>query len=588
MAIRNAEEENNNTTGTGTPGQATGQAPGQTRTGPLALNFGSGNTGLINPNNIDSKIAKLAVDLKTIFVEANAKAEINVFSNILTISILRNAKVFYYIMVPGSISTELTVSQFMETVSNNMDPKLTVDNVTPQMHKYIVNELKKVYSSTTVSGVTSLDGIVIPYGIDTADENLVKALAGTSYNTCSLEASITSGEARDVNIRESITRTKGVSRLKQYSLTQETNDYFSRPTRTSFGVELTAPQTQGFLSSLTNEEIVCATKGYINILPKNYRQAYPGMVPIDRVGFMGNIVINMIDQPIPTLGYAFIGMASTAVMAKDYNWVKPIMANLDNIGHLNKIVNINSDKQGGKVIDLVKLKMTPDEKAGLIIKLIDQGITLSVDVPMLDNKITTLTPIAAAATSHDPAVVKAAEQDIINTMNIVTDGEFSKFFKGQIFDGRGVILPQGEFATDKGQMSIDHVDAPYIMKNYANNYNELISNLMFSELAYSGDPFLERVRFLQKIGIDAKLTGKKIRVTFSTVFVEAMLNSFMSCGLDPQFDNTSVINRQTGLDFTSNYFNHANLQNVPQFGHSSQGNQNGFGYKAGFATSYYQ
>ncbi len=588
MAIHGKEKvDNTKTTGTETPTVPNpNPAPGR-QTGPVPITFGGSVGGFINPNNVNTKVTKLANDIKEVYKEVNGQAEVNVFSNIITVSIIKDTDVYYYILVPEISTMDITVNAFIDSIINNAPMTLVVDYVSPEMHKYIRGELSRVYSNTAAKRIVSLDGFVIPSNIDTQDENLVRALSGTAYNICLAEAGIVSGEFQDLSVSKSVASVKGVTRLKQFALTQDTNDSFGRPTRTSWGVELTSPQSQGFMSALTQEEVVVSVKGYINILPKSYQTAYPGTVPQDKTGFIANIVINMIDQPVPTLGYALLGIASAAVNARTYNWVKPLLANPDGIGHLNKISNIFNDKANGKTIDLEKLKVSPEEKAATIIKLIDQGVTLSVDVPLLDPKITTLTPIATAAVHTNRAAVEAAEKDIINTLNILTDGRFGNIFKGQIFDGRGVVLPQGEFASHKGQMtSIDHIDAPYIMKNYSSGYMELLGNMMFSELGYNVDPFLERMKFMQKAGIDAKITGKKIRATFSSVFIESLLISLTESGLDPIFENTSVINAQTGLDFTAQYFNHAVLNNMPQFGHASLG-QNQMQYNAAFQTMQY-
>ncbi len=586
MAIHDDEQQQQKpNTGTG---NNTGGNPSR---GPEALNFGTASTLLLNPNNIDAKISKLANDLKIVFDNAGIKnVTVSIFSNILTVSLESDHKVLYYIIVPSTSSTELTVSSFIDSIMNNINPILAVDIVSPDMYTYIVDQLKVIYAGKNIQHFKSLDGLVLPHNVDTTDQSVISAVAGTSFMICNTEASILSGRARDLSVKESADKTKGITKLRQYSITQDTLDYFGRPTRTEFGVELSAPQTQGFKSILSANEVIVTTNGFINILPKNYQVQYPGAMPVEKVGFMANIVINMMDQPTPTLGYAFLGIATTAILARSYNWVQPVSANADNVGYLNKLVNLNPDKPGApaKSIDFNKLKMNSTEKNNIIVGLIDKGVTLSVDIPILDNKITTMTPIAVAAVSADPKAVSNAKADIINTLNLITGNEFGRYFKGDIFDNKGIVLPQGEFSTDKGQVSIDHIDAPYIMKHYGNNYMDLLSNLMFSELGYNGNPFLERIKFLHKVGIDAKITGKKIRATFSTDFVEALLLSFAACGLNPQYDSVSVINKQTGLDFTANYFQHSDLGNLPQFGHQMQTGQNGYRYDTNYNSNIYR
>jgi len=568
--------------------KVTQAASGQS--GSTHLNFGGVMSGrLINPNSLDGKTGELAKDIKAVFNNFGVEADVNHFANLVVVSVEKNGEVFFYTLVPSTHSTDLTVNQFIDTLMSNQKPLLAVDLVGPDMIEFIKNELARIYASKQVKTFVTLDGLVIPHDVDTKDERLVAALAGHAYNTIAIEMAMRFKEVKDVNIRESIQQTNGMSRLKMYSLTQESMDGFGRPVRTEFGVELTAPQTTGFLSALTNEEVIVSTKGYINVVPRNYVEQFPGQAPENKVGFLANIVINMMEQPVPTLGYAMIGIASTAVLAKDHNWVEPVMANAENIGYLNKFVNINNDKSP-KAIDIPSLKIAPGDKAMLISKLINQGVVVSVDVPMYDDKITTLTPLAvAAAPDTPPNVRQAAEADIIETLNEVTDGAFGKYFNGGRIVDVGAILPNGEYAEKKGKVSIDHIDAPYVLKNFATGYQELIANLMYSELNFNVDSMSERVKFLNKIGVDAKLTGKKVRVTLTAEFINAMISAFAECGLRPKFDNTSVINTQTGLDFTSQYYQHAVLgQNLPNFVQAGQPMQQGFGYQGQIYSGYYR
>jgi len=557
------------------------QVPG---TGPRALNFGS-STGLINPSNLDHKVAELGKAIGKTLADNGAKADINIFSNLLVISKINGKKIYYYTIVPGTVSTELSVSQFMDMIEAKQEPLLSVDIVSNEMHRYISGELVKSYTNGQFT-TRSLDGLVIPNNIDTTTQDLVNALTAKSYNTITIEASIDAGEIRDISIRQSLAQTNGMTRLKLYNLTGDSPDTFGRPTRTSWGIELTAPSSKGFRSTLTQEEVVTSTKGFINIVPKQYEIPYaPNMPPVKKVGFVANIIINMIDQPTPTLGYALMAIASASVLTRGDNWVKPLVANVAGIGHLNKIANINNDKQG-KAIDMEGMKMKPVEKAVIIKKIVDRGVMISVDIPLLDDKITTLGALAVVGTNENQSAVQAATKDIVDTLNVMTDGGFTKEMIPGMLDGPAVILPNGEFTDREGLKSIDHIDAPYVVKNYGNGYEDLLSNLMFSELGHAGAPVLERVSFLQKAGIDAKLTGKKVRITFNAEFINALVNAFAKCGLSPVFDTNTII-PQNGLEFTAGYHNNAIFgQNTAQFGHAGH-SQAGYDYNQAYRNSYY-
>lgn len=549
-----------------------------------SLGFFPLNNKLINGNNTDASTVELAKQLKTVIAQTNDEnVNIHVFtrsnypaltySNIV-VTLLKNKDLFYYdILLEGTNPHDTSVSTLVESIKTNKPAFIASDAINEELHRIVLSVINK----TGDLNVHNMDGIIIPTGTE-FNETVVNDIAANAYNTLAMAAMLNSNEISDLNISRAMAQTNGYLALKDYSLTAPHIDALGKEKKVNWGVELTA-YTKGnnnVPNTLEGASHISTVKGYINYIPEDKQIQVPGMLPTTKTMFHPQLILNVFDVVVPSLGYVLMSLATSVVLAKDDNWIKPVIDTLQNtdIGVLNKVANINNviDKAPGaiKVASLNKL----EDKVAAIKKLVPLEPILCMDISAFSDNSVLLSPIAAAAEGSQEAV------DYINkTAMMLCNGKFESVNRSEMFAMSPIVIPEGEWVNNKGvQKTFDDIDTPYILSVGGTAAQKLAVDYISTELGKSPNPFVDRLELINNLGINGKVTGKKMRVTFSNIFLNNLLNGLIASGFVPRFESSEIINKPTGFGFTANTFSSATMSDIAAFPTYGTGNQNNFGY----------
>ncbi len=540
------------------------------------LNFGMGG-GFMSKKTMGADEVAFAKALSKILTKANDGIGVHIFSrssfemlayaNIVITLRMDNIITYSNILLEGTGNCDMTVNTFMETINAQERPYVTTDAIDDELDKVVRGQLQANYPEVKEEDFISMQGIVIPAQVDIEDENLIHEVAVETYNSCLLELGLISGELKDIDLNASLSTVSGFVKLRQLTLTQPNINALGQQTKVDWAVELsstnktsqTSPNTVGSETSITT------AFGRINFLPEEYSENVIGMPPVIKTGLHPQIVVTNFEQSMPSLGYTLLSLATTAVMARDVNWIKPILSNNEtsiDIGVLNKLTNIENSEKGGSAIKVNNVKLSQEERVSLIMKFASLAPVISLDTIAFGENASVLSTFSSAAKGYN-----AASHEIIETLAEMTNGSFPANFPiSEIFASEPLVIPDGTWIDKNGtQRTIDDIDTAYILSVGGTTSRQLAGDYIYSELGMSNNAFIDRVMLLQKLGINAKITGRKMRMTFSHNFIDTMLNAFTSCGLNPRFEDNQIFNRPTGLGFTNGAFDRAGVTNVNAF-----------------------
>lgn len=466
---------------------------------------------------------------------------------------------FVYLIEATGING-ITTDQYIEMIETKRVPFVTTDAIDNALFNIIERELSVKEES---SEFLNIEGIVIPADAE-IDDRMVYSLVATGYNALVMEIGIRTGEMSDINIREEISRTNASFTMRELSISQPYTDSVGRQHKVSWGVDMTLESKQQNATSpntLGSSILITSVKGRLNFLPEEYTETQPGMLPQVKVGFHPQVIIEVLQGKTPSLSFALMGLFTSAVMAKDNNWMRPILDGTSpDIGVFNKILNVFAEKSPAK-IDIVKGKLNVEEKVEMLHKMAHMSPILSMDITMFDDNASVNNTFAAAANG-----VYEAGQDIIDTLSDITNGAFpSNFSPKNIFATTPIELPVGRWNDKNGEeRTLDEIDTPYIL-SLTGNVQEVVSNYTHTELGQSRFSFYDRCSLIQRIGILAAIDARKLRVTFTASFVDALISSMITAGLSPRFDAASLVTRPTGFGFTTGMFSASNIGQIGAF-----------------------
>jgi hypothetical protein len=398
------------------------------------------------------------------------------------------------------------------------------------------------------------------------DDQAIAIRADMAFNPPYYKMLQDRGEIVDESIQSMAARLdsgRNEFRLDFFELEGESSDINDIPVRTDFAIDVVAPKPEDVDRLFDGDNsVITTTSGFINLIPEEYElESRRGRKIETEIGFGALIVVNDIETEDMTLAQNLIALASATALYEEYNWVKPLLSKFDDIKALNKLADIDFSKS--------------DTPASVVTTLVNRGATLAVDFHIYGTNIVNATALSttagilAARDKDSKAIMKKAQKDAFDTLDNITEGLFYDIAGKEPLFEESYILPVGYHLSDKSErLSLDSIDASYIIRKHPRDYMRLLSlylDAMMSEYSYD-----RMIELYDELGINAKITGKKVRAILHPGTIDSIVEAITEAGLSPELDNPYVVDSKPGLGSTRGFFERTGLRRESRFSSRSK------------------
>lgn len=289
--------------------------------------------------------------------------------------------------------------------------------------------------------------------------------------------------------------------------------------------------------------------------------SFGGMVNQPTQKYLNQVVISNIDTDGVvrlTLGTALLGLASSCVLAHGNLWYLAYSPNknipskqmdIRDIGALgweNK--EINQDGNPGK-LDTKNANFTEQKLAALLGALFHQNLSYAIDIDDGNNVLGVFTRAARGDIE--------ANQQIINTVNTMTNGAFVKHYKGTPMFSGVTRVPKGYYRDGNNKIhALDRIDYLALL-NLTSGDTALCDT--YQSAVSDGNSFVSmgtRENILKNMTSNtAVIKGYASRLIISPDFmvslVRALQESNMWTRINPGALGNSLATQRAGLNFSS-------------------------------------
>lgn len=424
------------------------------------------------------------------------------------------------------------------------------------------------------------DGIIIPYFTENI-ETLPSYILTAAFNAINSTAFVTSA-SKDLNITTANQATPGAS-LKIDSSTMKivAKDEVENPIRADWRVELNlrsnADNNLTYVEELNkgsaNATLVKAC-GFIDAIPDEKITPVPGGLPLREIRMRPHIIITDINASKPTTGFTLLGLVTSMIMTNKSMWMGALLPDKSkyNVGALNLKANMEGNANGvGAIINLEgtgKNKMSDEDVFTYINKLFELESIVSVDIPSYGPHTYYTSVLSAAASGHSSPNTVGAQNALINAAVMLTNGQFPENFpRHEIFAHEGVLIPLGVWKDKTGALrdirdvdltmiASETGDAALMDKWFLSNLPSKMSNL---------DSYLTKVDIISRIIPKAEITSKAVRVTFTSTFINTLVDCAIKAGLNVRYEPEVKLHEVSSLSGLYGYNSNASVGDVSRF-----------------------
>lgn len=506
------------------------------------------------------------------------KEVLNLAYSTIVVSLQNKDDISYFIILLEATGRKpLTASEIMseytaltKAPNQNRFAIYTADAaIDDVLHNHIHTVLRSHYKADKF---VSVDGIVLHTNHSEFDK-IAHMIATIAYNACLAETVIDGENVKDLDLELSAREVASSGeRLKYESFmgksTHATPNELDAPVRSDWRVDLVSVNTSNTVRSLNlqnNRNQITRVAGFVDALPEETTINDNGVAK-QVLRFRPHIVVTSNSSTCPTLGFALLGLLSSTVMTKQNMWLGALRPTTkQNVGALNVITKV--DKGVGEKIDLSNKKYSMDEVWSVIAQMYSLDPVVSMDVEAFGPQTYYLSAFSAAANPINTGEKQAAGRLIVSAASQLTGGRFpSNFNPDLVFAHEGVIIPTGTYTDKHGERDIREIDLallanmtddPAILNTWA------LSNLPASKSGL--DPFITKVDIINRLIPSAEITGKAIRVTFSALFINELINTAIACNFNADIDPEVKRNADHNLSIMASMYQGAGINSNAGF-----------------------
>lgn len=571
-------------------GQSAGQASG-------TIGFGGG-LSLMNSAVGDKQLAHFVEIFREMYQNTNVKVAVvdqstypnMAYSNVIVYRAVGGKVYFFTILMESTGAAPYTAAQIVDEVTQMQRGSVVnifmpSDAIDEQLESAVKDMITKQLNGN-VTAFIPVDGIVVPSS-EVVDES-IRDIGALAYNAILVQTAIESGETKDISIADAKHQIPSGQLTIATRTTQQTVvDMVGNAKRTDFSAVLSVIDRQQRRvvmtpNARTGDIKVTEVTGFIDALPETVTIPVQFGQPQQLTSLHPHIILNNIKPSQPTLGYALISIITGRLMAQPDMWAGVLMPNSrsaeNQVGALNVVTNAEQNQNGvGDILDLTSKELTHQD----VLKVVTADMfkldpIYSIDVEIYGPNYYTESSFVAA-NSPDPEQSAAAIRAINENAAWMTGGLFKD--SGSPFIGEGVPMPSGYWFDSNGnKRDIADVDYAFVA-NRTNGDPEMMRRYLISTLPYSQtnqDPFVERCAILSELIGNVTITGKVIRHTFRTEWIEKLWEAANAAGFHVTYEPAVVLQNTNAFNNIGSYLAGAHLGSKAGFASQRGGGAGGY------------
>ena len=245
------------------------------------------------------------------------------------------------------------------------------------------------------------------------------------------------------------------------------------------------------------------------------------------------LITHEVDTEYPTMGYTLLNLANTATMNNQMVLMN-LLYNKPNMGALNFICNLENNDGFGAIVNLKDKKYTYDKALAYLNKLFMPRAASAVEIELNGREYFKVSPFAALI---DPNVWQKANEYIVQSAETLV----GRPFQSRIVFKYAIEVPIGEWTDNNGvtrdlrEIDLSTVialtkDPNIIHKWIMSNEDPKISQM---------DPYLAKIEVYNKLGLNAKIHNKSVRVYLDPNFMSELIAGLEANRFNPVL-NTNI------------------------------------------------
>ena len=277
------------------------------------------------------------------------------------------------------------------------------------------------------------------------------------------------------------------------------------------------------------------------------------------------LITSEIDTKFPTLGYTLLSMAGSAVLNQQ-NTLLNLLVNKNNVGALNFLCNLEIAEGFGAIVNIKDKKYTHEKALRYLSQLFTPRAAFAVEVELNSSEYFKVSPFAALI---DPQTYAKANNLIVQTAEQLIN---SKINNNLVFK-YAIEIPVGEWVDNNGIVrDLREIDLATII-SLTKDINLIHKWIMSNEdpKISQVDPYLTKIEVYNKLGLNAKILNKAVRVYLDPNFMSELIGGLGAVGFNPVLNSNVAYNTFTDLSNMSTSsiaasMLNANLGSMPGFG----------------------
>lgn len=409
---------------------------------------------------------------------------------------------------------------------------------------------------------------VVPRDLKSDDVEAVYSLTSNALFACTSELAINSPNFTDLNLNQA-ERDLTLTVCPTFG-NQQTLNAVGQPVRSDIVVEFSAAPTQNNNQQQNNAERVtkvAKATGFVDLVydpaapvQNNYWLPQQQQQQQNVQRYSARFVLTAMEAThLLTIPAQLLALIPALSIREGSQWIQAFRhhsfsneIDMHDIGAIGYEMNLNGDPSGfGTRIDTKADSFKPDQLGQLIGLGFKQGLILSLDVPEVGPETWYNEVFSAAASGN-----AKANQAIIDAANVLTNGNFSKYFaaNGRVAMDEYNRIHLGHYGDRNGvRKDIRDIDYLAIMNLQGEKDPQIIKDWSDTFLR-TNYPLTQRLaarkRIITALFSDVVFTGFARRVTFDPLFIEALSKGCQDAGLMirtvTQYNDVGGYERATG------------------------------------------
>lgn len=454
---------------------------------------------------------------------------------------------------------------------------------------HIVNQVGTYYGVKDPSLIISADGCTINWYATDIDKTS-RTLAAIAYNAILTVSRLDNPKNGDLNISLGAQQTRDATLQIISSVGRNTaTDEMDNPVRSDWRIDLCLKQNKnryGNIASVDelNKEnsniVLTKCQGYIDAIPDVRVTMQPGIPPIRDIRLRPHIIVTSITPAKPTIGFMLLGFLASRIMANRNMWLANVLpdGSKHHTGALNLKTCLEAETEPkyrgkpGMVLPFNgtgKDKLSNQEVYDYVNRMFALEPITSIDIPAYGPSTYYMSVLSAAASGTGSKNSTGALKALIDTIHILTNGNFpSNFSPADIFNHEGILVPMGTWEDPKtgALRDIREIDLAMIAQNTQSI--ELMDLWTISNLPQRlsrRDPYLTKVQVIAEVIPNAKIAGKAARVTFTKKFMVALDSAAAAAGLNLRYEPEIKVPEDNSLSVMEGFLSAAATSEAPGF-----------------------